>query len=152
MADDLQPVEKRLHVRLAPAAAFELFTHDLSRWWPLATHSCAGAEALRANFADQVGGQVVEHARDGRRHVWGTLLAWEPPHRFAMTWHPGSDPTQATRVEVRFDAAADGGTILHLRHDGWASRPDGGEARGRYDGGWDLVLARYVSASAGAQA
>lgn len=149
MADDLQPVEKRLHVRLAPAAAFELFTRDLSRWWPLATHSCAGADALRTRFADRVGGQVVEETRDGRGHVWGTLLAWEPPHRFVMTWHPGSDPAQATRVEVSFDAADDGGTILQLRHDGWAARVDGSRVRGRYDGGWDFVLGRFVSASGG---
>jgi uncharacterized protein YndB with AHSA1/START domain len=150
MADDLLPVEKRLHVRLPPSAAFDLFTRDLSLWWPFATHSCAGADALRANFSTQTGGQVVEEARDGRRHVWGTLLAWEPPHRFAMTWHPGTDPAHATRLEVCFAAADNGGTLLQLRHDGWAKRPDGDGARGRYDHGWDIVLERYTDAAGGA--
>lgn len=69
--------------------------------------------------------------------------------KWAMTWHPGSDPARATRVEVCFDAADDGGTILQLRHDGWAARADGSRVRGRYDGGWDAVLGRFVSASAG---
>lgn len=151
MADDLLPVEKQLHVRLPPVAAFDLFTRDLSSWWPFATHSCAGADAVRARFAGAVGAQVIEEDRHGGRHPWGTLLAWEPPHRFSMTWHPGSDPARATRLEVRFTAADDGGTIVRLRHDGWTARPDGAEARGNYDRGWDLVLGRYEALSAGVQ-
>jgi len=149
MADDLLPIEKRVRVKLAPAAAFDLFTRDLSRWWPLASHSCAGAGALGVSFAEAVGGDVVEEARDGRRHVWGTLLAWEPPHRFAMTWHPGTDPAQATRLELTFAAAEDGGTIVQLCHEGWALRPDGAPVRHRYDQGWDTVLAPYAAWAGG---
>jgi uncharacterized protein YndB with AHSA1/START domain len=151
MAETIAGIDKRLHVKLPPAAAFALFTRDLARWWPLASHSCGGADAVGASFDERIGGAVTEVTRDGHRHVWGTLLAWDPPHRFAMSWHPGNDPAQATRVEVRFAAAADGGTILHLRHDGWEARPDGDIACGRYDGGWDIVLGRFL-ALAGAAA
>jgi hypothetical protein len=145
MAELIAGIEKRLHVKLPPAAAFALFTRDLARWWPLSTHSCGGADAVGASFDGRVGGEVAEVTRDGRRHVWGTLTAWEPPRRFAMSWHPGTDPAQATRVEVRFGTAADGGTILDLRHDGWEARPDGEQVGGRYDSGWDVVLDRFVA-------
>jgi uncharacterized protein YndB with AHSA1/START domain len=142
------PVVKRLRVRLEPAAAFELFTRELARWWPLATHSCMGDEAVNVVIEPCVGGQVVEHARDGRQAPWGTVLAWDPPHRFAMTWHPMSDPAMATRVEISFTAAADGGSDLQLVHAGWDKRGvDAGLWRDRYDGGWGPVLDRYATAA-----
>lgn len=152
MAEDaLAPVEKELRVRLAPASAFDLFTREMSHWWPLATHSCAGADAQAVTFPMEEGGQVIEQAKNGSRHIWGEVLAWEPPHRFAMTWHPGSSAAQATRLEVRFSAAEDGGTIVRLRHDGWAARPDGAQARGGYAQGWESVLACYVALTTAGQ-
>lgn len=141
----ITPVRKNLHVRLAPAAAFDLFTGQLARWWPLAQYSCGGADATGVEFEPRVGGAVFERTRTGERHVWGTLIDWEPPHRFAMTWHPGVAPAQATRLAVEFVAAQDGGTEVRLLHDGWEAR--GEEVQRGYDGGWDNVLARFVAAA-----
>jgi hypothetical protein len=62
-----------------------------------------------------------------------------------MTWHPGSDPAQATELEVRFTAVPEG-TQVDLEHRGWERRVDGAEARPSYDSGWDMVLARYLAA------
>lgn len=139
MAEDaLAPVEKELRVRLAPASAFDLLTRAMSHWWPLATHSCAGADAQSVTFPMEEGGQVIERAKNGSQHAWGDVPAWEPPHRFAMTWHPGSSAAQATRLAVRFSASEDGATIVRLRHDGWAARPDGAQ-------GWESVLACYLA-------
>ncbi len=102
------PVVKSIVVRLTPEQAFELFTAGLSRWWPLKTHSCAGVDALRVDIEPRVGGQVLEQARNGSQAAWGTVLVWDPPRRFAMTWHPAGDPAEATRLEVSF--AAEGPT------------------------------------------
>jgi len=93
-------VVKSIVVRLRPEQAFELFTAGLSRWWPLKTHSCAGVDALRVDIEPRVGGQVLEQARNGTQAPWGTVLAWDPPRHFAMTWHPAAGPAEATRLEV----------------------------------------------------
>jgi uncharacterized protein YndB with AHSA1/START domain len=141
----IAPVRKSIRVRLEPAAAFDLFTRQLARWWPLAQHSCAGADAVDVEFEPRAGGTVFERTRAGERHVWGTLLDWEPPHRFAMTWHPGVEPAKATRLAVEFVAARDGGTEVNLVHDRWEARDE--SARRSYDGGWEGVLARFVAAA-----
>ncbi|AEG43561.1 SRPBCC domain-containing protein [Isoptericola variabilis] len=93
-----------------------------------------------------VGGRIVETLADGSTEVWGTIEAWEPPARVRFTWHPGTPPAEATLVEVTFRAAP-GGTAVELVHTGWDRRPDGGDARGRYDSGWDLVLRGYAALS-----
>lgn len=144
----LAPVVKSLVVHLDPIAAFELFTAGLARWWPLATYSCAGATARDVSIEPRVGGWVIEHANDGSTTPWGTVLAWEPPHRFAMTWHPQSDPAQATRLEVRFSVACEGGCRVELVHDGWQTLGDAASAaHERYDAGWVAVLQRYTAAA-----
>jgi hypothetical protein len=143
----IAPVAKDLRVHLAPAAAFDLFTRQLARWWPLAHYSCGGADATDVEFESRAGGAVFERTRAGGRHVWGTLIDWEPPYRFAMTWHPGVPSAQATRLAVEFVAAEDGGTEVRPLHDGWEARDEA--VRRGYDGGWESVLARFVAAARG---
>jgi len=138
----IPPIEKKVRVRLVPADAFDMFTRQLTRWWPLAKYSCAGADALDVEFEQRVGGAVIERTRTGEKHVWGTITAWEPPHRFAMTWHPARPSAEATLLMVEF-VAQDGGTEVRLLHDGWDAR--GADARDSYDGGWQGVLERFVA-------
>lgn len=140
----IAPVRKSVRVRTAPARAFELFTRELARWWPLARYSCAGDAAVAVEF-DVAGRQVVETARDGTRHVWGALLEWNPPHSFAMTWHPAQPAEHATRLDVRF-VTADGWTEVQLVHSGWEARGEQAfTARQSYEGGWTAVLEKYVA-------
>lgn len=140
----LPPVEHRVRVALAPAAAFDLFTRQIARWWPFGGHSCFGDEAADIEFEPWEGGDVVEIARDGRRMAWGHLTAWQPPHGFSMHWHPGLAPDQATRLAVRF-SAIDGGTEVAVHHSGWESRGDQAAAkRDQYDGGWPATLAAFA--------
>lgn len=146
----IAPVRKQVTVRLAQRDAFELFTVGLSRWWPLATHSCAQSNALRVVIEPRAGGAVLEHARDGTTAPWGTVLVWDPPRQFAMTWHPASDPRQATRVDVEFLDAGQGLCRVELVHSGWEARGmEAGPVRDRYDGGWVVVLAAYEAAARG---
>ena len=141
----IPPVEKKVHVSLDPADAFDMFTRQLARWRPLAHYSCSGADSLDVQFEARVGGAVVERTRDGARHVWGTVTLWDPSRRFAMTWHPGSPVAEATRLSVEFAAVRDGGTEVRLLHDGWENHT--AARRDSYDGGWQVVLARFVAVS-----
>ncbi len=143
----LPPVEQRIVVKLAPADAFELFTRGLARWWPFKGHSCS-EDPQDVQFEARVGGAVTEIGRDGSRHAWGTLTAWDPPAAFAMTWHPGQDAQKATRLALRFTAVA-GGCEVHLLHGGWeAHGADADAMRGNYDQGWGWVLGHYVEHAA----
>jgi mannose-6-phosphate isomerase-like protein (cupin superfamily) len=137
----MKPVCHEVTVRLAPADAFELFTQGMGRWWPFAGHSCSGADGLTVEFEPRVGGRVTEVAKDGTRHPWGLLTAWQPPHGFEMTWHPAQPEAHATRLAVRF-TPADGGCTVAIEHAGLEVR--GPEVRRNYDEGWAIVLGCYA--------
>ena len=84
----IEPVRKRRRVPLEPTRAFELFTEAMASWWPLGSHSCAGDDAVDIRFEGRIGGPVVEIAADGTEYDWADVIAWDPPHRFALAWHP----------------------------------------------------------------
>jgi uncharacterized protein YndB with AHSA1/START domain len=144
----IQPVRKRRTVALPPEQAFDLFTSKLASWWPLATHSIAEVDAVDVRFEPRVGGRVIEVARDGSECNWADVLAWDPPHRVALAWHPNPEPTAATIVDVRF-TAVDGGTQVDLEHHAFEELgvADGPAARAGYDEGWDPVLDDFAGAA-----
>jgi uncharacterized protein YndB with AHSA1/START domain len=69
----------------APARAFVLFAERFARWWPLSrVHT--GPDPVDCAIEPRVGGRVFERASDGRETLWGTVLAYDPPHRLAFSW------------------------------------------------------------------
>ena len=140
------PIQMSVTVPLAPPEAFELFTARFAEWWPLPSHSLSEDRADACYIEPFAGGRVYERSLDGDEHLWGNVLAFEPPHRVAMTWHPGGGP--ATEVEVRF-TAADDGTLVELEHRGWEIFGDSAEeARNGYANGWPFVFGeRFVEAA-----
>lgn len=146
----LAPVVKELSVALDRERAFALFTSRVAEWWPLASHSVAGADAVACTFEERVGGRLYESARDGTQHTWGTIIEWQPPARLAMTWHPGRDGDTAQLLEVDF-VSDERGTVIRLVHTGWERMPDGGAAeRAAYETGWDYVLGFFTAAGGAA--
>ncbi len=141
----LPPVEKSIQVSLPVEAAFNLFTQGITTWWPLATKSVGQAEAESCHVEGHEGGRVYEIQKDGSEAPWGTVLAWEPPHRFMMSWHPGRDENTAQELEVRFETEGEG-TRLELIHRGWEILGDKAkETREGYASGWDNVLGHYLT-------
>jgi uncharacterized protein YndB with AHSA1/START domain len=144
----LPPVDHTVNVPLQPADAFDLFTRQMDRWWPLSTHSCAQEDATGVTFEPRVGGRVTERTRTGAEHPWGVLLEWDPPNGLVMRWHPGQPADQATLLRVTFTARG-GSTDVRILHEGWEARGDtAGAVRGEYETGWPLVLARLATAAA----
>ncbi len=135
------PLEKTIRVRCRPAHAFEAFTAEIGRWWPLSTHSVGEDKARDCAIEPHVGGRVFETDADGSEHVWGYITRWSPPDGFAMTWHPGRGPESAQMVDIGFTAQGEG-TLVKLIHRGWESLGEARAAGAResYDQGWDLVL------------
>ena len=135
----LEPVRRSVVVARPPAEAFEIFTR-LGDWWPYRQFSLHGDEVAECGIEPREGGEVYEVANNGERAIWGTVLAWEPPRRLVMSWHPGSDPATPTEVEVRFTAVPEG-TRVDLEHRNWVTLGTrAAEARGGYENGWPLVF------------
>jgi uncharacterized protein YndB with AHSA1/START domain len=133
-------VRRTVDVNVTPERAFELFTADVARWWPVATHSIDDGTPV---FEERVGGRLYERKGDAE-HFWGKIVAWDPPHRLALEWKVNPEATAATDVEVTFTPDGDG-TRVELVHTGFerlgAKAQD--EVAG-YGAGWIVVLGKYV--------
>jgi hypothetical protein len=140
----LAPLVKKVVVPVGVERAFEVFTAEMSAWWPLPWHSVGEDHAREVRLEGAIGGRIVEYGDDGEIAIWGTVSDWDPPKSVSFTWHPGSDPQQAGQVTVTFTPVGDD-TEVELVHSGWERRPDGVRARTGYDTGWDYVLGRYVT-------
>lgn len=139
------PVVKVVRVACTPTEAFERFTRDIHRWWPLRTHSMFKDQATHVAFDPRPGGRLIERNAAGEEQQWGSVAVWEPPARVAFTWHVGRSADRAQRVELTFAPCAEG-TEVRLVHRGWEALAERGAAmRDEYDRGWNLVfLERYA--------
>ena len=137
----LPPIRRQVVVPAGAELAFEVFTAEIGRWWPVADLSVYGAGAGVAFEGDR----LVERGPDGAASVWGTVLDRVPPHRLRLTWHPGADPAKASEVEVTFAEVSGELTLVTLEHRGWERFADPAAARAEYDHGWPHVLDGYVA-------
>jgi uncharacterized protein YndB with AHSA1/START domain len=148
----MEPIHKSIRVDAPVEQAFATFTERIAQWWPLDRYSVgAGRDGVRtetAAFEGRVGGRLYERMSDGQEATWGEILAWEPPGRIVLTWHPGSeDASRATEIEVLFTPDGDG-TRVELEHRGWERLGErAAEARTGYDSGWQSVLGKYEEAA-----
>jgi uncharacterized protein YndB with AHSA1/START domain len=134
----IAPVRRAVAVAAGPERAFEVFTAEIGRWWPMATHSVLGEQASVA-FED---GRLVERLGD-EVSEWGEVLEWDPPRLLRLTWRPGHPAGEATEVTVRF--RPDGvGTRVELEHSGWERHVRGQAAAESYGVGWPVVLGAYA--------
>lgn len=133
------PLRRQLVVPAAAEIAFDVFTGEIGRWWPLHVLSVFGAGATVA-LRD---GRLVETAPDGREAEWGTVLDLEPARRIRFTWHPGQPAAVASEVEVVFFPVDEAQTLVTLEHRGWERLADPLAARAEYSHGWPGVLARF---------
>ncbi|MEV0797720.1 SRPBCC domain-containing protein [Kribbella sp. NPDC050281] len=142
----LAPLVKKIVVPVGTERAFEVFTAEISAWWPMVSHSVGAEDARAIRVESFAGGRIIEYGDDGELATWGTISDWDPPTSLSFSWHPGSDPEQAGQVTITF-TPVDDGTELALVHSGWERRADGVRARAGYDTGWDYVLGQYVAAT-----
>jgi uncharacterized protein YndB with AHSA1/START domain len=138
-------IRKSVTVRVPLERAFEAFTAEFGSWWPLAAKSVSMDDADAVVVEPGLGGRVYERARNGEEHLWGKVLVWEPPTRFAFSWHPGRAPETSQEVDVRFRAVEEG-TRLELEHLGWERLVgQSGEIPDHFDSGWNEALASYAT-------
>jgi uncharacterized protein YndB with AHSA1/START domain len=140
-------VEKSVTVSVPVERAFEVFTAEIGTWWPLRTHAVDTERSETVVMEGRVGGRLFERTPTGEEHVWGTLVAWEPPNRIVYSWHPGRGEETAQEVEITFSPEAEG-TRVDIRHYGWEKLGDRlEETVASYNEGWDKVIAVYARAA-----
>jgi DNA-binding transcriptional ArsR family regulator len=113
-------VAKTVRVNAPLAIAFEVFAEQ--SWWPVDTHHLAephGSEVILEPFQ---GGRWYERSADGTQTDWGTVLAWQPPHRMLLSWQVSpswtyeEDPDRGSQIEVTFTAESAEVTRVDLTH------------------------------------
>lgn len=142
--DDL--VKKSVFVKTTPARAFDVFTKQMSSWWPLATHKIGKVDAKAAVVEPFVGGRWFERGVDGSECEWGKVLAWDPPARVVLSWEINADwqhdAKLLTEVEVRFTGEK-GGTRVDVEHRllrNYGARADEMKGVLGSPGGWSGML------------
>lgn len=80
---------------------------------------------------------LMEDPEGQRFAVAGEYVELHPPSRVVMTWRWGHEPEEATsRITVTL-RAVEGGTELHMVHDGLSP-----ESRDPHGDGWEKCLAK----------
>ena len=134
--------------------AFKVFTEQMTTWWP-PEHHINPAHMAAAILEPRVGGRWYELGTDGSQCEWGVVLAWEPPHHVAVSWHLDGDfrydpvVDRSSRVDVWFELQEDGTTRVELEHSGldrhgptWRRLRDGISS----SDGWPKHLRRFALA------
>jgi uncharacterized protein YndB with AHSA1/START domain len=134
--------------------AFEVFTEEIGSWWNPDHHILEG-ELAEMVFEPRVGGHVYDRATDGSECRWARVLAFEPPHRFVISWDINlqwkleTDPARTSEIEVRFTSQGEGRTLVELEHrnldrhgEGWEGMRD---AVGS-PGGWQAGMQAFADA------
>jgi uncharacterized protein YndB with AHSA1/START domain len=148
-------VRSSISVAVGIERAFRVFTERMGSWWP-PEHRINNAPMAAAILEPRVGGRWYELGTDGSECEWGMVLAWDPPHHLAVTWHLDGDfrydpaVERSSRVDVRFRAQEDGTTWVELEHSGldhhgpsWRRLRDAISA----PRGWQMHLRRFARAA-----
>jgi hypothetical protein len=148
LAFERPPVRQSILIESTVEHTFEVFVRELAAWWPLDPFSLGGRDRIRTVTVDRhTGGRVVELWHDGSEHDWGTLLEWNEPAGFTMTWNVTGEPTE---VELRFVRVETALTRVEIEHRGWEKLDDqqlaaacalpGGYLGGAFTTGWATIL------------
>lgn len=150
-----QNVRLAVTVEVPVERAFAVFTEQFDRIKPREHNLLAPEDIAETVFEPRVGGHVYDRGVNGSVCRWARVLAFDPPHRFVIswdispTWQLVTDPAEASEVEVTFVAEGADRTRVELVHrhldrhgDGWQTVREGVAGQG----GWPLYLERFQAA------
>ena len=75
-------IEKTVWLACTPEAAFKLFTHRVSEWWP-ETHRPGEDPGSELYLVET--GRFFERTRDGREFELGRVVGWVSPDAWCLT-------------------------------------------------------------------
>lgn len=117
-----------VHVAVPVDAAFALFTDEIDLWWKQGPrYRIAGRRRGQLTFEAGARGRLFETfetAQGPRTFEVGRVTTWEPPRVIAFEWRGVNYAAdEKTFVEIRFEDAR-GGTVVTVRHWGFAALRD----------------------------
>lgn len=136
----IKPIVKTVTVKTTPEKAFDVFTKQTALWWAKGT--TLGKHPHQTIVIEpKVEGRWFEHDADGKEIQWGKVLVWDPKKRFTLAWQINAnfqyDPSLVSELEITFDKATDGGTVVKLEHRNLERLGAGAEKFvGMLDAGW----------------
>lgn len=151
MMETVEAVRREVVVEVGPARAFELFTADMTSWWP-AAHHIGSAPIERIVVEPRAGGRWYTRHQDGSETSTGFVRVWEPPGRFVVTWQIGADwkfhTDLVTTVEVRFEPVGADRTRVVLEHrdlDAYGADAAAMQKTFEDPGAWTSTLTAYAA-------
>jgi len=147
------PVRRTVTVKAPAERAFQVFTDGIDTWWPR-SHHIGSAPMKKAVVEGKVGGRCYSEQADGAAADWGTVLVWDPPHRFVMAWQitPNwqyePDLAKSSEVDIRFTPLADGTTRVDLEHRYFERHGAGSDSMRQAVGaesGWGGLLSLFAA-------
>ena len=136
--------------------AFDVFTNKMATWWPAGHHILEG-ELAEMVVEPRAGGRIFDRGVDGTECQWATVLEYERPHRFVLSWNITNqwqietDPARTSEVAITFVADGPARTRVELEHSHLDRHGEGWEAHrdsvGSYDG-WQVGLDAVAKAAA----
>jgi uncharacterized protein YndB with AHSA1/START domain len=152
----VESIRREVVVPVSAERAFEVFTADMTSWWP-SDHHIGTAPIEEVVIEPREGGRWYTLHTDGSETSTGYVVAWEPPERLVVTWQIGADwkydPRLITTVEVRFVGEAPDRTRVVLEHrDLDRYGPEAERMRQMFEepGAWDATLTAFAAGVAGA--
>jgi len=146
----VNPVRVSVSVALDQQRCFEVFTDEMTSWWPEG-HHIGDAPIEKVIVEPFVGGRWYTRHTDGAETDTGTVTAWDAPRSFTVTWQIGADwafhEDLVTTVEVRFNPTDVGRTLVELEHrDLEAYGADAAKMYETFEGpdAWGGMLVRYA--------
>ena len=150
MIETVEAIKRDIVVNIGRERAFEIFTAEMTSWWPSA-HHIGETPIARVIIEPRAGGRWYTVHEDGSETYTGFVVVWDPPGRFVVTWQIGSDwkyhDDLVTTVDVRFDEDAPGRTRVRLEHRDLEAFGAGAAAmRETFEqpGAWTGTLAAYA--------
>ncbi len=131
--------------------AFEVFTEELSSWWPK-EYTWAGEVLESIRIEPKKNGRCFERGPHGFTCDWGRVLIWEPPDKVVFSWQiapdrvPEPNPEKASEVEVTFVQLDKNETHVKFEHRNFENH---GKNAVLYQQalnspeGWHYILNRY---------
>jgi hypothetical protein len=146
---NIAPVNKSIEVNVGQARAFEVFTGNMSKWWP-ASHTILKAPLKETIVEPRKGGRWYQIGEDGSECGTGHVMEWDPPARVLLCWSINGawqyDPDLVTEVEVRFIAEGPKKTRVELEHrhiERMGATAEAGRAAVDSPNGWGAILESF---------
>jgi uncharacterized protein YndB with AHSA1/START domain len=151
MIETVEAIRREVVVEVGQARAFELFTADMTSWWPSAHH--IGSAPIREVIIEpRAGGRWYTEHEDGTQTDTGAVTTWDPPDRLVITWQIGADwkfhTDLVTTVDVQFQALGPARTKVSLEHrdlDGFGADAPAMRKTFEDPGAWTATLAAYAA-------